>query len=254
MLSACRSPRRYLDVSEADAVRHDLAIGAFEDDLPAQFARAGPHVDDVIGGAHHVGIVLHNHDGVAEVAQLFQDADQPAGVARVQSDGRLVQNVAGAHQPRSQASGELDALRFPARERGRQPVQRQIVEPDVVQEFQALADFDQDLVGDGRFFRRQFERFKELVGLLDVQLHDIGDGFAGDPHVERLGAQARTIAVRAVGVASIAAQKDAHVDFVLLGLHFGERIMNRLHDDGLLFRLQDRRTAHSSGPCRATIS
>ena len=143
---------------------------------PPEFARARPHVDDVVGGAHHVGVVFHNHDGVAEVAQLFQDADQPAGVARVQSDGGLVQNVAGAHQARSQASGQLDALRFAARERGRQAVQRQIVEADVVQEFQALADFDQDLVGDCRFFGRQFERLKELVGLLDVQLHHIGDG------------------------------------------------------------------------------
>ena len=57
------------------AVRHDLAIGAFEYDLAAEFARAGPHVDDVVGGAHHVGIVLHNHDGVAQVAQLFQECE-----------------------------------------------------------------------------------------------------------------------------------------------------------------------------------
>ena len=138
--------------------------------LPAELARAGAHIDDVVGGAHHVGIVLHNHDGVAEVAQLFEDADQAAGIARVQSDGWLVQHIAGAHQPRSQAGGELDALRFPARERGRQPIERQIIEPDIVQEFQALANFDQDLVGDGRFFGRKFQRLKELVGLLDVQL------------------------------------------------------------------------------------
>ena len=42
------------------------------------------------------------------------------------------------------------------------PVQREIFQADVVQELEALADLDQDLVGDGGFFGRQFERLKEL--------------------------------------------------------------------------------------------
>ena len=75
---------------------------------------------------------------------------------------------------------------------------------------------------------------KEFVRLLDVQLHHVGDGFAGDPNVERFGAQARTPAIRAVGITPIAAQKHAHVDFVFLRLHFGEEIVNRLHHHGLL--------------------
>ena len=72
---------------------------------------------------------------------------------RVQSDGRLVEHVAGAHQPRSQAGGELDALRLAAGERGGETVERQVIEPHVVEKFQALADLHQDLVGDGGLFR-----------------------------------------------------------------------------------------------------
>ena len=121
----------------------------FEDDLAAEFARARTQVHDVVGGAHHVGIVLHHHDGVAQSAQFFQDADQPSGIAAVQPDRRLVQHVAGAHQARAQRGGQLDALRLAAGERGRQTVQRQVVQPDVVQELQPLADLHQDLVGDG---------------------------------------------------------------------------------------------------------
>ena len=131
--------------------------GAFEDDAAAVFAGAGAEVDDVVGGAHHVGIVLHHHDGVAQVAQLCEDADEAAGVAAVQADGRLVEHVAGAHQPRAEAGGELDALRLAAGERGGEPVERQVVEADVVQELEALADLDQDLVGDGLLFGRELE-------------------------------------------------------------------------------------------------
>ena len=149
----CRSPRRYRAVSEPLPSLSSFAQRAFEDDLAAVLARARAQIDDVVRRAHHVGIVLHHHDRVAQFAQFFQDADQPAGVAAVQSDGRLVQHVAGAHQPRAQTRGELDALRLAARERGRQPVEREIVQPDVVQELQPLPDLDQDLVGDRRLLR-----------------------------------------------------------------------------------------------------
>ncbi len=76
---------------------------------------------------------------------------------------------------------------------------------------------------------------KELVSLRDVQPHHIGDGLAGDPNIERFGAQPRTAAIRAVGIAAITAQEHAHVDFVFLGFHFGEEIVNRLHHHGVLF-------------------
>ena len=142
-------------MSDVSPSCHQLRERSFEDDAPAVFARARTQIDDVIGGAHHVRIVLHHHDRVAQVAQLFEDSDQPAGVAAVQADGRLVEHVARAHQPRSEAGRELDALRFAARKRRRQPVQRQIFETDVVQKFQALLNFDQDLFGDRGFFGRQ---------------------------------------------------------------------------------------------------
>ena len=72
----------------------------------------------------------------------------------VQPDGRLVEHVAGAHQARAQAGGQLDALRLAAGERGREPVQREVLQPHVVEELQPLADLHQDLVGDGGLLRR----------------------------------------------------------------------------------------------------
>ncbi len=106
-------------------------------------ARAGSQIDNVIGRAHHIGIVLHHHDGVTQPAQLFQNANQPAGIAAVQPDRRLVEHVACAHQARPQAGGKLDALRFAARKRRGQAVQREVLESDVVQEFEPLANLHQ---------------------------------------------------------------------------------------------------------------
>ena len=119
------------------------------------------------------------------------------GVAAVQPDGRLVQHVARAHQPRAQAGGQLDALRFAAGERGREAVERQVLQPDVVQELQPLADLDQDLVGDGGLFRRQLERVEERLRLGDVHAHDLGQVLAAHAHVQRFLAQPRAVALRA---------------------------------------------------------
>ena len=67
---SCRSPRRYCAVSDVAAVGDQLLVGAFEDDAAAVLARARAQVDDVVGRAHHVRIVLHHHDRVAEIAQF----------------------------------------------------------------------------------------------------------------------------------------------------------------------------------------
>jgi len=66
--------------------------------VSAVLAGAGSQIDDVAGGAHHIGIVLDDQDGVAQVAQLFEDADEAGGVAAMQSDGRLIEDVAGSDQ------------------------------------------------------------------------------------------------------------------------------------------------------------
>ena len=147
------------------AVAQQRRIGAGEQNTPAVLARARAQIDDVIGRPHHVGIVLHDDDRVAEIAQFFEDADQPRRVARVQADGRLIEHIAGAHQPRAEAGRKLDALRFAAGERRRQAVEREVMQPDIVQEFQPLPDLDQDLIGDRILFRRELQRVEELAAL-----------------------------------------------------------------------------------------
>ena len=106
------------------------------------------------------------------------------------------------------------------------PVERQIVQADVVQELQPLANFDQNLVRDGRLFRGQFERIEKRLRFRDVHAHDIGEILAADPYIERLFAQPRAVAVGTSCVPAIAAQKDADVQLVFLGFEMVEEAAN----------------------------
>jgi hypothetical protein len=72
--------------------------GALGDDVSAVLARARAHVDQVVGRAHHLLVVLDDEDGVAEVAQALERGDQLAVVALVEADRGLVEDVEDAHE------------------------------------------------------------------------------------------------------------------------------------------------------------
>ena len=119
-----------------------------EKQIAAEFAGAGAEIDHGIGCFDGVGIVLDDEHGVAQVAKRFEDVDQALGVARMQADRRLIENVERADEMRTERRGELDALRFAAGKRGGQTVERQVIEADFVEKLQARADFVQNFVGD----------------------------------------------------------------------------------------------------------
>ncbi len=58
---------------------------ALRDDFAAVHARAGPHVNDVVGGANRVLVVLDDDHGVAEVTQVLS-ACRSSGRYRVDAD------------------------------------------------------------------------------------------------------------------------------------------------------------------------
>ncbi len=220
-----------------------LRAGTGEEDVAAEFAGARAEIENVVGGGNDVGIVLDDQDGVAEIAQALEDFDEAMRVARVQADGRLVEHVERADQMRAERGGQLNALRFAAGKRGGQPIEREVVEADFVEKAQALADFFQDFVGDGGALRAERELGEELARLGDRHGADIGDGFILHAHGARFRTQARAAAFRAQRVAAIAAEKDAHVELVLLALEPGEEALHAgifrgaiAFDDGVALR------------------
>ena len=77
-------------------------------------AGAGADVDDVVGRAHGLLVVLDDEHGVAEVAQAQQRVDEAPVVALVQADAGLVEDVEHADQRRADLRGQADALRLAA--------------------------------------------------------------------------------------------------------------------------------------------
>jgi hypothetical protein len=149
-------------------VRQRLGGRALGDDVSAALTRAGTEFDQMIRRPDHVLVVLDHQHGVADVHQVADRSDQAPGVALVQADGRLVQHVADADQPRADLRRQADALRLATRKRRAGPVQREISDADVLHEVQPLADLVQDRGGDRRGVAFEAQPIEERAGLLDA--------------------------------------------------------------------------------------
>ena len=75
---------------QAVGVGHHLRRGARRHHLTAVNTGAGADVDEVIGGAHGVLVMLHHDETVAQIPEVFQRCQQLIVVPLVQPDGRLV--------------------------------------------------------------------------------------------------------------------------------------------------------------------
>ena len=120
-----------------------------EHQLPAALPSTRPEFDEVIRRAHDGFLVLDDEQRVAFVAQRFHHADEPARVARVQADARLVEDEERVHERRAEARREIHTLDFAAAERARGAVEREIAEADFEQEAEAGADFAEKHLGRG---------------------------------------------------------------------------------------------------------
>ena len=92
---------------------------ALGDDLAAVDARAGAHVEDIVGGADRVLVMFDDDDGVAEIAQAAESDQQAVVVALMQADARFIQYVQNAGQSRTYLAREADALALAARQGAR---------------------------------------------------------------------------------------------------------------------------------------
>ena len=108
----------------------DLREIALCDERAAVAPGARADVDDPVGRAHHVLVVLDDEHGVADVGEAPQRRDEPVIVALMKADRRLVEHIADAHEAAADLRREADALRFAARERRARAVEREVVEAD----------------------------------------------------------------------------------------------------------------------------
>ena len=189
----------------------DVFHGALGDQPPATLAGAGADVDDVVGTADGVFVVLHHHQRVALVAEGLQRVQQDPVVARMQADGRLVEHIAHALQVAAELRRQADALGLAAAERGRTAVQREVAQADLFEEFEAAFDFRHQVAGDLAVAASQGQCVHPLADVRDGQARQVGDADAGSTghhpvaelHGACRGVQPRALAGRADGVGDV---------------------------------------------------
>jgi hypothetical protein len=156
---------------------------SFRNDEAATRAAFGTHVDDPVGGLHHVEVVFDHDDAVALVDQRLEHQQQFPDVLEVQAGRRLVQNVDRATGlPLLKFRCQLHPLGLAAGER-----RSRLSEPDV-----AEADINQRL----QVPRDGWDGGEELGAFLDRHVEHLGNGLALEVHVERLAVVASAVAHR----------------------------------------------------------
>src|SRR5207249_69607 len=118
----------------------DLRGFALRDEVAAGVACPGPKVHHEIGAADGVFVVLNDQDGIAEIAEMFERAEEARIVSRVQADAGFVENIENATKSRADLRGQADALGFSAGKRGGRSVRAEITTTDGKQEIDAPGD------------------------------------------------------------------------------------------------------------------
>ena len=104
------------DVRGREVILHfkDAVKVARKDHLAAKLSGPRTDIDNIVGGPDDGLIVLHHYNGIADVAQVLEHADEVLRIARVQSDAGLVKDIERPHQAAAQGGGQVDALRLAA--------------------------------------------------------------------------------------------------------------------------------------------
>ena len=181
---------------ERALVAQELRRRAVEHDLPARAARPGSQVEDPIGRAHELRVVLDDEQRVAGVAQLFEHADDAVEVARVQADARLVEHEQRVHERGAERGREIDPLHLAARQRARLAIEREVAQAHVAEELEPTRNLAEHELGRLVEGLGQREPHDELARALDGQQHEVVDREARQRR-ERFVAQGRHVRAEA---------------------------------------------------------
>ncbi len=142
------SAGRYLDALAAGKIGSGDAAARSEHggnltlkyNISPASAGLGADFDHMIGGTDHRLVVLDDDNRVASVGQRADDAEESVDVARVQADGRLVEDEEGVDERGAEAGGEIDPLDLAAREGAGGAIEGEIAEAHLFEVAQAGDD------------------------------------------------------------------------------------------------------------------
>lgn len=154
-------PRTFkFSISRLSVGRRTLDV-AFEDDFAAFDSSAGAEVDEVRGGFDGVLIVFNENEGVPFFFECLERFQEGGVVAWMKSDGRFVENVENALKVRAELGGQANTLGLAAGEGGGGAIELEVAEADVIEEFETLDDFGDDVAGDEMVAPFEFENLNE---------------------------------------------------------------------------------------------
>ena len=139
----------------------------------------------MVGRADDRFLVLDDEQRVALVAQIVHHAHEPADIARMQADARLVHDEQRVHERRAETGREIHALHFAAAERARGAIEREIAEPDLAEITQSRDDFVAQHCR-GRVVRRQNQIREKLPRVGNGKQRDLRQGSRGFPGFVRV--------------------------------------------------------------------
>ena len=164
-------------------------------------AGARPEVNDMVRAPHGRLVMFDDDHRIAAISERYERVKQLFVVARVQADGRLIQNIKHAAEVGTELRRQADTLGFAARKRGNASAQLQIAQADLRQEFQTLANLRQNIPRDDGGAALELHPFEKIRRRTHRHLRKVvngrrafGDGEVNGP---RDGVQPRPAAVRA---------------------------------------------------------
>src|SRR5258708_7401021 len=139
----------------------EFSPGPLEDDPAALIAAFWPHINDPVGVANHIEMVLNRHHGVPAIYQPVHDGEQATNIRQVQPSRWLIHDIDTALLVKF--SSQLHSLAFSAREGAQGLAQRQVVQTHITHRL--------------KFWQHFFDG-KKLQGLMDRHAQDISNGFS----------------------------------------------------------------------------
>ena len=170
--------------------------------------------------------MLDDHNRIAQLLQLAQHFDEQMRVARMEPDAGLVEDIERTHQTAAQRRGQVDALALTAREGRRQPVEREVVEPHLLQKAYTISNLGQQSLGDGRVVLVELQFVEEGFQFADGQIHQLGNGAAPHLHIFGFGFQTAALAHRAGSLAPVAGEHHPVLYLVLVGFEHGKETVD----------------------------
>ncbi len=112
--------------------------------LPPSLPASGTDIDKIIGSTHNLFVVLYHYHGVAQLLQLSQYLDESVGITAMESDTWLVEDIHAAHERRTEAGGQVDALALSSRKGVGETVEGEIAKSYIQKELQAIGNLGQE--------------------------------------------------------------------------------------------------------------